>query len=102
MDSQKGPLLKPQSNLKNANMCLKMNRNILCHRKMETIHSFQIEDHGIECVQAEIYSHIWDNRNKKHVSLNLDELACMLTKKAVTEEIGEQLLIVNEEIKSSN
>ena len=25
-----------------------------------------------------VYCHIWDNRNKRHVSLNIDELAGML------------------------
>ena len=30
--------------------------------------------------KGNVYCHIWDNRNKNHVSLNLDELAYMLKK----------------------
>ena len=49
-----------------------------------------------------VYSHIWDNKNKKHVFLNLDELAYVLKKKMVLQDIMEQLLMSNAEKKSSN
>ena len=48
------------------------------------------------------YCHIWDNRNKNHVSLNLDELAYMLKYKTVVQGIMDQLLMPNAEKKSSN
>ena len=51
--------------------------------------------------KGNVYSHIWDNKNKKYVSLNCDELAHMLTNKAVVQGIMEQLLIPNEKKKSS-
>ena len=47
-----------------------------------------------------MYCHIWDNRNKRHVSLNIDELAGMLKNNRVVQDIMEQLLMPNEEKKS--
>ena len=47
--------------------------------------------------KGNVYSHFWDNKNKKHVSLNCDELACILLNKTATEAIVEQLLMVNVE-----
>ena len=47
-----------------------------------------------------VYCHIWNNRNKNHVFLNLDELAYMLKNKMVLQDIMEQLLMPNEEKKS--
>ena len=29
--------------------------------------------------KGNVYAHFWDNRNKKHVSLNCNELTCFLT-----------------------
>ena len=52
-------------------------------------------------LNGNVYSHFWDNKNKKHVSLNCDELACMLLNKTVTEDIVEQLQMANVEKKSS-
>ena len=49
-----------------------------------------------------VYCHIWNNRNKNHVSLNLDELAYMLKNKTVVQDIMQQLLVPNEEKKSYN
>ena len=37
------------------------------------------------------YAHFWDNRNKKHMSLNWDELTCLLTNRAAIGEITELL-----------
>ena len=50
--------------------------------------------------KGNVYSHIWDNKNKKHVSLNLDELAYVLKNKMVLQDIMEQLLMPNAEKKS--
>ena len=50
--------------------------------------------------RSNVYSHIWDNKNKKHVSLNVDELAHMLKNKMVLQDIMEQLLMPNEEKKN--
>ena len=50
--------------------------------------------------RSNVYSHIWDNKNKKHVLLNVDELAHMLKNKTVLQDIMEQLLMPNEEKKS--
>ena len=47
--------------------------------------------------KGNVYCHIWDNRNKNHVSLNLDELAYMLKNKTVVQDIVDQLLIPNAE-----
>ena len=41
--------------------------------------------------KGNVYAHFWDNRNKKHVSLNCDELACLLTNRAAIGEITELL-----------
>ena len=49
-----------------------------------------------------VYCHIWDNNNKKHVSLNLDELAYVLKNKTVIQDIMEQLLMPNVEKKFPN
>ena len=51
--------------------------------------------------KGNVYSDFWDNKNKKHVSLNCDELACMLSNKTATEDIVEQLLMANVEKRSS-
>ena len=48
--------------------------------------------------RGNVYSHIW-GKNKKHVSLNVDELAHMLKNKMVLQDIMEQLLVPNEEKK---
>ena len=47
--------------------------------------------------KGNVYSHFWDNQNKKHVSLNCDEQACILLNKIATEDIVEQLLMANVE-----
>ena len=47
-----------------------------------------------------VYCQIWDNKNKRHVSLNLDELAGMLKNNRVVQDISQQLLMVNVEKKS--
>ena len=39
-----------------------------------------------------VHAHFWDNRNKKHMSLNCDELACLLTNRAAIGEITELLM----------
>ena len=52
--------------------------------------------------KGNVYCHIWNNRNKNHVSLNLDELACVLKNKTVVQDIVDQLLMSNAEKKSSN
>ena len=52
--------------------------------------------------KGNVYSNIWDNKNKKHVSLNCDELECMLSNKTDAQDIVEQLLMTNVEKKSSN
>ena len=52
--------------------------------------------------KGNVYCHIWDNRNKNHVSLNLDELAYMLKNKTVVQDIMNQLLVSNVEKKSFN
>ena len=41
--------------------------------------------------KGNVYAHFWDNRNKKHVSLNCDELACLLTNRTAIGEITELL-----------
>ena len=41
--------------------------------------------------KGNVYAHFWDNRNKKHVSLNCDELSCLLTNKTAIGEITELL-----------
>ena len=41
--------------------------------------------------KGNVYVHFWDNRNKKHVSLNCDELTCLLTNRAAIGEITELL-----------
>ena len=52
--------------------------------------------------RGNIYSHIWDNKNKNHVSLNLDELAYILKNKTVVQNIIDQLLAPNAEKKFPN
>ena len=47
-----------------------------------------------------VYCHIWDNKNKRHVSLHLDELAGILKNNRVVQDIMQQLLMVNVEKKS--
>ena len=47
-----------------------------------------------------VYCHIWDNKNKRHVSLNLDELAYILKNNRVVQDIMQQLLMVNVEKRS--
>ena len=41
--------------------------------------------------KGNVYAHFWDNTNKKHVSLNCDELSCLLTNRTVIGEITELL-----------
>ena len=41
--------------------------------------------------KGNVYAHLWDNRNKKHVSLNCDELTRLLTNRAAIGEITELL-----------
>ena len=41
--------------------------------------------------KGNVYAHFWDNRNKKHVSLNCDELSCLLTNRTAIGEIKELL-----------
>ena len=41
--------------------------------------------------KGNVYAHFWDNRNKKHVSLNYNELTCLLTNRAAIGEITEVL-----------
>ena len=41
--------------------------------------------------KGNVYGHFWDNRNKKHVSLNCDELSCLLTNRTAIGEITELL-----------
>ena len=38
-----------------------------------------------------VYAHFWDNRNKKHVFLNCDELTCLLANRTAIDEITELL-----------
>ena len=52
--------------------------------------------------KGNVYWHIWNNRNKMHVSLNLDELAYVLKNKTVIQDIMEQLLMPNVEKKIPN
>ena len=47
--------------------------------------------------KGNVYCHIWDNRNKNHVSLNLDELGYMLKNKTIVQDIIDQLLTPNAE-----
>ena len=42
--------------------------------------------------KGNVYSHIWETKNKKHVSLNQDELACILSQKTDIEEIMDMML----------
>ena len=103
MDSQRGSLLKPQRNLKNINTCLKMRGNSLCCRKWKLYTgSFQFKNMVLSVFKGNVYSHIWNNRNKNHVSLNLDELAYILKNKTVIQDIMEQLLMPNVEKKIPN
>ena len=41
--------------------------------------------------KGNVYAHFWDNRNKKHVSLNCDEISCLLTNRTAIGEITELL-----------
>ena len=41
--------------------------------------------------KGNVYTHFWDNRNKKHVSLNCDELTCLLANRVAIGEITELL-----------
>ena len=41
--------------------------------------------------KGNVYAHFWDNRNKKHMSLNCDELTCLLTNRTAIGEITELL-----------
>ena len=41
--------------------------------------------------KGNVYAHFWDNRNKKHMSLNCNELTCLLTDRVATGEITELL-----------
>ena len=54
----------------------------------------------LSVLKRNVYCHIWNNRNKNHVSLNLDELACMLKNKTVVQGIVDQLLMPYAEKKS--
>ena len=72
---------------------------------METIHwLFPItrKNMVLSVFKGKVYCHIWDDRNKNHVSLNLDELAYMLKNKTVVQDIMEQLLVPNAEKKFPN
>ena len=82
-------VLKPQSSLKASNACLKMMQKKFVMQKNGN-YSLTLSKYKnivLSVFKGNVYSHFWDNKNKKHVSLNLDELACMLTNKAVTEDI---------------
>ena len=73
--------------------CRKINYELaLSNDKKMVLHVFR----------GNVYSHIWDNKNKKNVSLNLDELAHMVKNKTVVQDIMEQLLVPNAEKTSSN
>ena len=39
--------------------------------------------------KGNVYTHFWDNRNKKYMSLNCDELTCFLANRAAIGEITE-------------
>ena len=52
--------------------------------------------------KGNMYCHIWNNKNKMHVSLNLDELAYVLKNKTVIQDIMEQLLMPYAEKKFPN
>ena len=41
--------------------------------------------------KGNVYAHFWDNRNKRHMSLNCDELSCLLTNRTAIGEITELL-----------
>ena len=41
--------------------------------------------------KGNVCTHFWDNRNKRHVSLNCDELTCLLTNRVAIGEITELL-----------
>ena len=41
--------------------------------------------------KGNVYTHFWHNRNKKHVSLNCNELTCLLANRVVIGEITELL-----------
>ena len=41
--------------------------------------------------KGNVYAHFWDNRNKKHMSLNCDELSCLVTNRTAIAEITELL-----------
>ena len=41
--------------------------------------------------KGNVYAHFWDNRKKKHVSLNCNELTCLLANTAAIGEITELL-----------
>ena len=41
--------------------------------------------------KGNVYAHFWDNRNKNHVSLNYNEVTCLLTNRAAIGEIRELL-----------
>ena len=41
--------------------------------------------------KGKVYCHIWDNKNKKHVSLNSDEVMCVLSHEGVMDCVAELL-----------
>ena len=41
--------------------------------------------------KGNVYAHFWENRNKKLVSLNCDELTCLLANRVAIGEITELL-----------
>ena len=45
----------------------------------------------IGLLKGNVCVHFWDNRNKKHVSLNCDHLTCLLANRAAIGEITELL-----------
>ena len=41
--------------------------------------------------KGNVYAHFWGNRNEKHMSINCDELICLLANRAAIGEIAELL-----------
>ena len=41
--------------------------------------------------KGNVYAHVWDNRNKKHMSLNCNEITCLLANRAAIGEITKLL-----------
>ena len=90
MDSQRGPLLKPQRNLKkHQHMSEDEQKQFVLQKNGNyTLALSNIQEHGVECIQGEcVLSHLGQQEQEPCFHLNLDELGYMLKNKTIVQDI---------------